>query len=249
MAVGCPLFGGAVCRTVIRQIYDPQLDPFFAVEPLPWHLCAALAASNPSKHGCGSLVRIVGLILLAGITGVVPAHRSHAQSGATAVAQRLSLTPKATRAPLLPFTWPLRFGDRTDLGSVPLYASIEDFLRRTRDDARGWSASGDPAKWFPATNTGYRTNKSATPVGDSAASDEKHNSLAERRPDLPEGATGDDNVIRFVHYRLPWLVTPESAIHAMPTVSVRSGESVSFEVMGGVIGGRSGAYGQLVLRF
>lgn len=219
------------------------------MEHLPWHPFAASAASNPSARRRRSPARIATLILLAGIAGVISAQHSRAQAGSTAVAQRLSLTPKAARAALLPFTWPMRFVDRMDPGPAPLYASIEDFLRRTRGDARNRSVAGDTAMWPPAANTGHTTYKSATPVAGSAVSDDKRNDLAERRPDLPDGATGEDNAIRFVRYRLPWLVTPESAIHAMPTLSVRSGDAVSFEVMGGVIGGRSGAYGQLVFRF
>lgn len=215
---------------------------------LPRYPNAATAAGNPNVQGWRSSARIFTVLLLA-IALVFFAHRSHAQSGAAAVAQHFSLTPHATRAPLLPFIWPMRFGDRSDPGPAPLFASIEDFLRRARDDARNWTLTGDVARWLPGTNILHRRQTSATIAGDITSSDEKHNNLAERRPDLPEGATGDDNAIRFVHYRLPWLVTPESAIHAMPTLSVRSGDAVSFEVMGGVIGGQSGVYGQFVLRF
>jgi len=222
----------------------------FAVERLFRHPCVALlAAGNPELYGCRLPARIVALILLLALACVLASQRGNAQGAATTVAQRLSLAAHTTRAPLLPFIWPLRFGDRTDPGPVPLYASIGDFLRRTREDARTGSVAGDAAWPTSTVSANYRRYASAKPVENAADSEAKHNSAAELRPDLPEGETGDDNVIRFVHYRLPWLVTPETAIHAMPTVSVRSGETVSFEVTGGVFGGRSGAYGQLVLRF
>ena len=212
------------------------------------HPNATTTAGNPYGLGCACSARVVALLFLA-VAFVFSPHRSHAQSGAAAVAQRLSLTPHAARAPLLPFVWPMRFADRKDLGPMPIFASIEDFLRRARDDVRSWSVAGNSARWFPSAKVFHRRDTSASFAGDSTASEEKHNNVAERRPDLPEGATGDDNVIRLVHYRLPWLVTPDSAIHAMPTLSLRSGDAVRFEVMGGVIGGQSGVYGQLVLRF
>ncbi len=73
-------------------------------------------------------------------------------------------------------------------------------------------------------------------------------SFAEQRPDLQDGATGESCVVRFINYRLPWLMTPETAVHALPTLSM-GGSAVRFDVMAGAIGGRSAAFGQFVVRF
>jgi hypothetical protein len=81
-----------------------------------------------------------------------------------------------------------------------------------------------------------------------AVTDTRVASFSEQRPDLQDGATGETCVVRFINYRLPWLVTPESAVHALPTVSM-GGNVLRFEFMAGAIGGRSAAFGQFVMRF
>jgi len=184
----------------------------------------------------------LALFVLLAIAAAFPTHHCRAQSVG-------SLVPLTTWAPVFPFTWPLRYSDRIEPVPTPLFASIGEFLRRTREDKHGRNLSSDAAWWSHATRVSYWQYTGDSRGAGSANSEEIRNSLAERRPDLQDGETGEENVIRFIHYRLPWLVTPEAAVHALPTLSLRTGDTLTFELMGGVIGGRSGAYGQLVLRF
>jgi len=179
----------------------------------------------------------------------MPTHRCCAQSLAGALAQRLSLAALVTRAPVLPFMWPHRFADRFDPAPTPLFASIGEFLRQAREETRAHGFAADMTLWAPGAATNRWRNLAENSTRERPVEEQRRNSVAEQRPDLQDGATGEGSVVRFIHYRLPWLVTPEAAIPGLPTVSVRTSEAISFELMGGAIGGRSGAYGQMVLRF
>jgi len=175
--------------------------------------------------------------------------RCHAQIAVSSLlAQRLNLAAPVVRAPIFPFLWPLRFSKSLDYGPTPLYAAIGDFLGRTPDgSARQITGANGMAS--PATRVMTSQYLGADRPVDSTETQTRGNSFAEQRPDLQDGATGELSAVRFVRYRLPWLVTPETAVPGLPTLTMRSGDAVSFELMGGTMGGRSGAYGQLVVRF
>ncbi|HYA65656.1 MAG TPA: hypothetical protein VEE84_03155 [Burkholderiaceae bacterium] len=221
----------------------------FAVEGLFECPGTAVAVRNRSPKKRIASARKLALILLSAAIVGIPAHRSNAISGLATVAQYFYVAAPVTRAPILPFTWPRRFNDRLDPGPSPLVASIAEFLRGARDDARARSLTAITSSWSPGNATGNPQYTSELRAADFANPEERRNSFAEQRPDLQDGATGEPNVLRFIHYRLPWLVTPESAVPGLPTLSMRNGDTVSFELMGGAFGGRSGAYGQFVLRF
>jgi hypothetical protein len=173
------------------------------------------------------------LIALAAAWAALAQPARAAGSGAAAHAHKHA---PQSRPPILPYVWPQRFVDEPGLGGVPVYAGIDEFLRRVRAEERTERGHGLLAD----ANERVRF--------EAPASAQRLASFAEQRPDLQDGATGESCVVRFINYRLPWLMTPETAVHALPTLSM-GGAAVRFDVMAGAIGGRSAAFGQFVVRF
>jgi hypothetical protein len=197
-----------------------------ALLPCPLTPRSGTARAARATHLPAALLLLAALVL---------AHPAHAQPAAASHAHRVKLAPAAPPPLLQPYTWPARFLDGVGTPVDPLYARIDEFLRRARADLRGFGPAADIS--YPA-RTGV------------PAAAEKLASFAEQRPDLQDGATGGSCVVRFINYRLPWLMTPESAVHALPTLSMgAAGAGLHFDVMAGAIGGRSAAFGQFVLRF
>lgn len=189
-----------------------------------------------------------GFVMLLAAAAALPQPPCRAQSLTALVAQRLTLVPAPARTPYYNFAWLLGPGEGSAGASAPGRASIEESLRRMRREPQVAPVVTPASPEQRATLAREWLDLRGKPE-DLATLADLRAGFAEQHPDLQDGETGERNAISLIHYRLPWLVTPESADHALPTVTLRASDAVRFDLMGGVIGGRSGAYGQVVLRF
>lgn len=205
---------------------------------------ALLAGARCGAAACPALAILVAAGLALAATRPV-----HAQDAAPALGQRMGLVVPVARGVLFDSDWPARAADRLARAGVPVFARIGEFLRASRTEGYAWDDAA-PVPSPHAAAAGASGASFAARDGDGPASDGivRGPSLAEQRPDLQDGETGQSTVIRFISYRLPWLLTPESAVHALPTLTL-GGAIARFDLMAGAMGGRSGAYGEFVLHF
>jgi hypothetical protein len=199
---------------------------------------------NLVHHLAGRRIVCAGFVSAVAMMAAIPANAQDAGTTASAIAQRWNFTSRR-HLKTYGYVWPFAQMQRARFAPVSLYSGIDQFLQRARHASGTGDVVGDLGR--PALPSAAESV--FAPRLETDNWNEIRDRLAERRPDLPDGWTGETNVISFIKYRLPWLNTPESAVHALPTVTLRAGGGVHFDVMGGVIAGRSGAYGQFVVQF
>ncbi|SPE34559.1 exported hypothetical protein [Burkholderiales bacterium] len=143
--------------------------------------------------------------------------------------------------------WPELIRSTVQDALAPVLSSVNDFLRPARSAEFGWGAPSHVERGSADAVQSWRDPGQAP--GDPAANT---NTLLLQRPALSLGYAGAGPGVGLMRFRIPWLVTPESAMRAVPTLSLASLGSLHMDLMAASIGGRSGAsaaYCQLLYRF
>jgi hypothetical protein len=211
--------------------------------PLPARAARLSRAGSLRGCACGGLRR-----LLVSAALLLASSWAHAQGAATQPGQTRS--DAAPPEPGFAYDlghWPGLIRSAFQDALAPVLSSLKDFVRPVRHDALGWGNT-PPAERLPADaarpwpDLGRATGEAAA---DSRA-------FALQPPTLSLGYAGVGPGVGLTRFRIPWLLTPESALRATPTLTLAGPGSLRMDLMAGSVGGRSGAsaaFGMLVYRF
>jgi len=218
----------------------------FVVDILLQHPGQARTARCLSAHlPFGSIsASQVGLLACAGV--FLLACPAQAQSTATATEPTLIKGPPAPPAASVLSYWSALVRNTVQDALAPVYASVKDFVHPA-NAVRAWSVPTDAERSNPYALP-YPQDFAPASVSEATST----SNFALQRSALPSSDAGVGTWLGPLRFRIPWLVAPDSVMHAMPTLSLAAYGSVHVDLMAASIGGRGGssaAYGQLVYRF
>jgi len=228
---------GAPEAPVSKDIFAvDEIPPISGLATIAWHRQGGIFAV---------LVRFALPALLACLGLPQPAWPAAAQAAANG-APSVEAWPQV--AALASFgTW-----GRSLLGTVrdslaPVYVNVSAYLHPGADARLVWGSTARLEGIGPLAARAWQDPAATFDNRDAGAA-----TISLRRPVLSQDNAGAGFWLNPAHFHIPWLLAPESTLHAMTMLSPAMIGPVHLNLIGARIGGRAGTsalYGQLVYRF
>lgn len=219
----------------------------FAVDNIFLHPRLALAAHAFRAHCFLASTGNVRLVLLVGAVVLQAACPAFARGTDIAPTQAPVEAPPAARGTIFDGHWSDVVRSTVQNALAPVYVSVTELLRPAANARLVWGSTARFESFGPDATRYWRDFAEAFGYRDANTS-----GFALQRAAFSPDQTGVGAWLNPRRFRIPWLLAPESVMHAMPTLSMATFGSFHADLMAASIGGRAGSsavYGQLVYRF